>query len=325
MSKTSSPLPTVITVSGEVPAESLGVTMLHEHLIHRLSIHSGKADNTCLDVDLMAEELGAFRDAGGGTICDATPIDVGRDPSALRQVAEKSGVQVVSGAGLYQLEVWPDEMLTWSRSQLADHLVCQARGEDAGISAGFLGEIASHNEPHDDWEKYQLLDAERTLFAALADAQRRTGLAIYTHACLGRGGVAQLRVLSEAEARMSQVVIGHCDGQFHEDVEQDMSYYRILLEQGAWLGFDMFGWEQMAPDAERFRRIAALVGEGFADRIVISTDTCRLSQLRCHGGRGFGYLFTNVLPGLRQAGLSESDIHQMTVTNPATVLAKQST
>ena len=76
-----------------MPIENLGVVLPHEHAIHRITIHSGKADNTMVDVELLAEELRLFKAAGGGTICDVTPVNVGRDPAALREVSRRSRIQ----------------------------------------------------------------------------------------------------------------------------------------------------------------------------------------------------------------------------------------
>ena len=102
--------PDVPTVTGRVPAIELGVTLMHEHVIHRISNYSHKNDNTCVDVDLAAEELMIFRDKGGGTVCDVTPIGVGRDPLALREVSERSGVHIVSAVGLYDPCTYPEEI-----------------------------------------------------------------------------------------------------------------------------------------------------------------------------------------------------------------------
>ena len=309
------------TVLGDVPIEELGVVLPHEHVIHRISIHSGKADNTMVDVALLAEELRRFKAAGGGTICDVTPVNVGRDPAALREVSRLSGVHIVSGLGLYQLDVWTADMLAMSRAQLADFLIRESRGASSGVAAGFLGEIASHNEPeHADWRKYRLTEKEAEVFEAVADAQRATGLWISTHASQGRHGVAQLRCLADAGAEPSRVVVGHCDAQHHDDPALDFDYYNKLLDFGAMLEFDLFGWTEMGPDEVRCERIAELARQGHTDRVLLSTDTCRLSQLHRNGGRGYDYLFTHVLPGLRRAGVGENDLRTMTVGNPARIL-----
>lgn len=310
------------TVRGEVETRMLGTTLPHEHVIHRITNQSHNPDNTCVDIPLAAEELTIFRQAGGGTVCDVTPIGVGRDPRALQEVSRISGVHIVSGLGLYEFSVWPPELRRMSLDALADFLVREANGGATGVAAGLLGEISSHNErDHADWRRYRLTKEEVNVFRAVAQAQHRTGLAVSTHASLGRAGVAQLRTLLEAGADPQRVVIGHCDAQTHEDMTLDMDYYHSLLKQGAWLEFDLFGWEQLAPDARRFERVAALVREGFGDRTLISTDTCRRSQLHRFGGRGFDFLFARVLPGLRRAGISEQAIRQMTIANPARILA----
>lgn len=313
----------VRTVLAEVEARLLGATLPHEHVIHRISNQSHNPDNTCVDIPLAAEELSLFRKAGGGTVCDVTPIGVGRDPRALQEVSRIAGVHIVSGLGLYEFSVWPPELRRMSVEALADFLVQEANGGAAGVAAGLLGEISSHNErEHADWRRYRLTPEEANVFSAVARAQRRTALAVSTHASLGRGGVAQLRTLLEAGAEPQRVVIGHCDAQTHDDMALDMDYYHAILKQGAWLEFDLFGWEQLAPDAKRFERVAALVREGFGHRLLISTDTCRRSQLHRFGGRGFDFLFARVLPGLRRASVSEEALRQITIANPARILAR---
>ena len=313
---------TAHTVLGDVDPAALGVTLMHEHVIHRISIHSGQADNTCVDVDLVAGELARFGAAGGGTICDVTPMNVGRDPAALQEVSRRSGVHIVSAVGLYQLEVWSDAMLALSRAELADAIVREAEGGTSGVAAGFLGEIASHNEDQADWRQYELWEKEIEVFQAATDAQRRTGLFLSTHAAFGRNGVAQLRVIADAGGDTSRVIIGHCDAMSHDDPALDFDYYDQLLAFGAMIEFDLFGWQDVFfDDRVRIERLAELGRRGHADRVLLATDTCRISQLHANGGRGFDYLQSFVIPALRDAGVSESDIRKMTVTNPAAVLS----
>ena len=149
----------VRTVTGGLDADDLGVVLPHEHLIHSISIHSGRADNTCLDVDLAAAECRRFREAGGGAICDVTPLGLGRDVAALRAVSQASGVPVVSALGLYDTWTQPDEVRGRPARVVADYL---ERGSEG---SGLIGEIASHNESgHADWRRYALYASERDLF-----------------------------------------------------------------------------------------------------------------------------------------------------------------
>ena len=310
----------ISTVTGPLPPNHLGVTLPHEHIIHRVETHSGNPDNRFDDMALMAEELVALKRAGGGAVCDVTPLGLGRDPCALREVSRRSGVTVISGVGLYQTEVLPAELAALSEEALTDELVREIEGGKSGIPAGLIGEIASHNSESASWLTYGLTEAETRVFRAAAQAQRRTGRAIYTHASLGRPGVAQLRTLIDAGADPERVIIGHCDAQVHTSIDEDLAYYHEILREGASLGFDLFTWTELASDADRFDRVVALTQEGYAERVLLSTDTCRRSQLHRFGGRGFDSLLHYILPELRRAGVPESAIRQMTVLNPARLL-----
>ena len=50
---------------------------------------------------------------------------------------------------------------------------------------------------------------------------------------------------------------------------------------------------------------------------MLSNDICELGQLAEYGGVGYDNVITNVLPLLRERGVSDADIHQMTVVNPS--------
>ena len=304
------------TITGATPAAELGIVAPHEHLIFDVSIHSGRADNRCEDVELMIGEVARFADAGGGAICDVTPEGLGRDWRALREISVATGVAIVSGVGLYTRDVFPAELRTAGRQPIADYL--RRRADET--HAGLIGEVASKNAELPDWRGYRMADHEVALFQAAADAQRDRGLTVTTHASLGRAGVAQLRVLEEAGATMDRVVVGHCDAHLHEDGTLDHDYYGELLRFGAVLEFDLFGWTELGSDAMRYQRIAELCAGGWQHRILLSTDTCRLSQLHARGGRGFTYLFDSVLPGLRDAGVSADAIEAMTVATPRRLL-----
>jgi phosphotriesterase-related protein len=52
-----------------------------------------------------------------------------------------------------------------------------------------------------------------------------------------------------------------------------------------------------------------------------SGDGLSLVQLVTYGGPGYANVIENFLPMLRERGVSEADIHQMTVTNPARAFA----
>jgi phosphotriesterase-related protein len=311
----------VMTVTGQVSGELLGPTSVHEHLHCDISVHSGREDNILTDVPVMAEELAYVRHAGGHTIVDVTPEGVGRNPAMLKAISQGSGVQVVSGIAFYTEETYPAWVRGSTETQLADYFVREIEEGRDGVRAGLIGELASHNENQPEPAAYRLTEGETHVFRAAAQAQQRTGVAITTHASLGRGGHAQLTVLEQAGADLSRVAIGHCDAHWHADPERDLDYYLPILARGAFCSFDLIGWCELAPDEVRAERIATLARLGYARQIVLGSDTCRRSQLHANGGRGLDFLWMSFLPRLRAHGVTESDIGSMLVDAPRRLLA----
>ena len=74
------------------------------------------------------------------TIVDATTIGIGRDPMALVNVAEATGVNIVMGAGYYVDMVHPSDMDDRSEEQLASQIV-----EELTVGVGGTGSSGWHN------------------------------------------------------------------------------------------------------------------------------------------------------------------------------------
>jgi phosphotriesterase-related protein len=314
--------PQIITVTGAIPASELGPTLAHEHLYSDFSVFSGRPDNHFTVPDEVIQELQCFRQAGGGCIVDVTPEGTGRDPVQLRNISRASGVRVISGIAFYEESTFPAWVPKASVEQIADYFILQlVEGQD-GVRAGVIGELTSHNEPEPKPSAYRLRPLECRVFEAAAIAQQATGACITTHAALGRAGHAQLDVLERAGVDLSRVIIGHCDAHWHENPKQDFDYYLPILERGACCEFDLIGWTELAPDDVRADRVAALVAQGYASQMLLATDTCRLSHLRCHGGRGYDFLWTSFLPRLRSRGVSEAQIHSILVETPRRMFAR---
>jgi len=313
-------MPEIMTVTGPIESSDLGTTLAHEHLCCDLSVHSGRSDNDLTDIGGMIGEMPAFRAAGGRSMIEMTCEGIGRNPARLRELSSISGVLIVSGIALYDYSTWP----AWARDadvgMIADFFTAQIVEGTDGVRAGVIGEIPSHNGTEPNPRMYRLDEHERRLFQAAAQAQRRTGVGIITHASLGRGGHAQLDALEQAGAELSRVAIGHCDAQWHSDAEKDLAYYLPILERGAFCAFDLVGWSELMPDDVRAERVAALAQMGYAEQTLLSTDTCRRSHLRANGGRGLDHIFVSFLQRLRQQGVTEAQIQAMMVDAPRRLL-----
>jgi predicted metal-dependent phosphotriesterase family hydrolase len=306
----------VQTVLGPVDPATLGVTLPHEHTQIALWHIESRWDYWQLtrDADLIATELGAFRDAGGGTIVDLTLPGVGRDSAWLQGVARATGLNVVMGCGWYRTAYYPPELLVDRRSvdSLADELVREiSEGVgDGRVRPGIIGEIGT--------DKPWISALEERVHRAAARAARRTGLALTTHAVLSPVGLDQLTIFEAEGADPTRVVIGHADSYPHLD------HYLAIVERGASVEFDFLGMSftpaERLGEGRVIELLCELLARGHVERVLLSQDVCHDSQLSHYGGNGYTYLARTFLPRLREAGVSDAEIATMTVDNPRRLL-----
>ena len=57
----------------------------------------------------MVNEVGYFKECGGGSIVEATTIGINPDWEFLKQVSESSGVHIIAGTGHYMGYTLPEE------------------------------------------------------------------------------------------------------------------------------------------------------------------------------------------------------------------------
>lgn len=309
-------MPHVMTVQGPVDPSTLGFILPHEHTQCTLWHIQDRWDYWELTQDepVILEELAAFKEAGGTALADLTLPGIGRDPLWLRRISERSGIGIVMGGGWYRTAYYPPETLIDKRSveSLAEELVHDATvgvGE-TGIRTGILGEIGT--------DKPWVTPSEERVFRAVARCARRTGLAISTHAILSDVGAAQLTILEEEGVDPGRVVIGHADSY------PILDHYLSLIARGASIEFDFLGMSFTPMEQYGEGRIVDLLLEllhrGHADRILLSHDVCHNSQLRHYQGNGYTYLSSTFLPRLRERGVGDAEIDQITKVNPRRLL-----
>jgi phosphotriesterase-related protein len=345
----------VWTVSGPVSPEELGLTLHHEHLlvdgasffeladsedaeafaaspltpelVPRVRTAScSNRDNLRLDnVDLAAGELDEYARLGGRAIVDVTSsVGLGRNPAGLRAIAERTGLHVVMGCGFYCEYSHPDSVARASVDELTEFILRELRDGADGIRAGVIGEIGINGQ-----ERGSLLfvgemtpDEEKALRAA-SRACLETGAAVCIHQPNRSEAVPViLRVLGEEEVPPDRVILGHMSS------VPDFDVHLAALEEGFWIAYDNFGMAQLAnaryrplSDEQRIEWLLEVFRRGFGDRVLVSQDVWCKVQLRRFGGEGYGHILRTIVPKLLEDGLSEADIDQLLVRNPATVLA----
>lgn len=108
----------------------------------------------------------------------------------------------------------------------------------------------------------------------------------------------------------------------HSDYRLDPAYNRAIVEAGATVELDWIGDNRATPawDEHLCAIVADLVGDGFGERILVSTDVSRMSDLAILGGKSYGYLLETFVPRLRERGLGDRELTTLLVDNPRRLL-----
>lgn len=301
----------MITVSGAVSPDQLGITHSHEHVIFDYFHLFPTYDVIFTDENVAVWELEQFRAAGGGTLVDCTVPGLGTDHAALRRISERSGVQIVVGCGWYRERIYDEDVLTRTSSDLAQVLIDQIEHgfADTSVRAGFIGEIGTERGP--------ITPAEERVFRAAAAAQLATGVGIWTHTThFGERALEQIDLIEECGVSTDRIVVSHLG-----DLE-DCSQLLEIAARGAYVSIDNIGYagDGYPGDDVRANSVKELVSAGFVDQIVIGEDIGQRSALKSYGGRGFDWLIREFVPRLGALGIDEAALQAITTDNVARAL-----
>ena len=346
------PSPTVATVTGPVAREGLGVTLMHEHILNDCTCwwrgrdpdfaspirdlpvsasilsrlkHDPFAcrDNCALsDEELAVAELLEFAAEGGATVVDPTCRGIGRAPEALVRISKASGLNIVMGAGYYLQSSHPPELAQMSAEDVARELVAEHRDGvgTEGVPIGLIGEIGVSAD---------FTQEERKSLRGAAIAALETGLPLMIHLPGWERLAHEVLDMVAAEGQpLDRVILCHMNPSW-----DDADYQRALADRGAFLEYDMIGMDywyddqqvQCPSDEDCAGAIAALVRDGYLDRLLLSQDVFLKMMLTPFGGNGYAHVQRHFLPRLLRHGLSEGDLETLMVANPAAALCAYTT
>jgi phosphotriesterase-related protein len=302
------------TLAGDLAPESItSPALFHEHL----SIHYpiGTPTSFSDDVALIVEEVKLAKADGVGLIVDGGHPDMKRDLDALRRISTEADLPIVGSGGYYMQRSYPAEIATKSADEIGDTLVSEAKAGRLGA----FGEIGQDGGV--------LTTDETKVFQAVAKAQIRTGLPIFTHnAYTGTrptqtpvprdAGLKQLDVLEAAGAKASSIAIGHvcC----LDDPKAEIAI--ALAKRGVFVGFDRVTIA-LVSDAQKATTIMAMVEAGYASHVLLSSDFYSGRSLKKNGGPGIAQTVTVFGPMLLKAGMPEAMLKSILVDNSRRFLA----
>lgn len=307
----------VMTVTGPVPADRLGPTLMHEHVFLDLTRDVAGRNSLLNDPELASRELARYREAGGVTLVDQTTGGLrGHDHDllptkhalAVRDIARRTGLQVVLGAGWYREPYYERRLWRMRTDQIAEELVRDVTvGIDGtDVRAGLLGEIGAHFT----W----VSPAEERVFRAVARAHRRTGVTVATHALNSPVGLEQLDILREEGVDPRRVIVGHCQSYpYHE-------YHAEIARRGAYVSFDRLGVANPYEHERMLELVLEMLGAGLTRHVLFSQDVCWRTDYVAYGGRGYAFVLTGLREELLARGVSAEQFQEITVENPRRAL-----
>jgi phosphotriesterase-related protein len=318
-------MPTVETVLGPVEIADLGVTLMHEHVVilnpEIAANVPGVWDPEKGEAEARAK-LVSLKAAGVDTIVDLTVIGLGRDVARVKRIVEGTGLNVIVATGMYVFTDMPTYFRVRTpgfRSEipaLLENLFTTEITEGiagTGIRANIFKCVTDVNG--------LTVDVEHIL-RSVARAHKRTGAPISTHTnpALKRGEDQQ-RVFLDEGVDLTRVIIGHSGD------STDLDYLTGLMDAGSYCGMDRFGLDMITAAEPRIATVVELVKRGYAPKLVLShdasawTENFEASLPNPMPDWHLEYITRQVLPELSARGVSDDDIKQMMVTNPANIFS----
>jgi 5-phospho-D-xylono-1,4-lactonase len=315
----------VQTMLGDITPDQLGVTNCHDHLIRSggLEVVHDK-DFLIDDVDLSAQEMLYFIEAGGKTIVDMDPINCGRNVQKMLELARRveGKGHVILTTGFQKGEFYDNRchwVATCTVDQIARLLVAEIQeGLDKHSYNGPIVErVSAKAGVIKAGTSYGVITPfEKKAIQAVAMAQQATGAAVITHTQAGTMAMEQVKLFKEYGADLGKLVISHVQR------NPDLHLHQRLVDTGVTLCYDGPARIKYFSDNVYAELINGLVKGGYQKQIVLSMDAGRASYHRARGyGYGIDYMLTDFVPRLRDEGLSQAAVDDILINNPARVLA----
>jgi phosphotriesterase-related protein len=322
-------LATVQTARGPVNSSQLGTTLMHEHVfVLDTEIAQNYPEDWGEEEKRIADAVGRLNELksrGVDAIVDLTVIGLGRYIPRIRRIAEQTQIHIIVATGIYTYSDLPFYFhfrgpgTTMGGPELMTEMFVRDIKEGiagTGVRAGILK--CATDEPG------VTKDVERIL-RAVAQAHRRTGVPISTHThARKRVGLEQQRIFREEGVDLSRVIIGHSGD------TTDRAYLEELIANGSYIGMDRFGIDIILSFEDRVKTVAEMCKRGHAGKMVLSHDAACYNHWlperplpamlpRWH----YLHIHNDVLPALREKGVSEQQLLAMLVENPRKIFEQQ--
>ena len=302
-------------LKGSVEIDALGLILPHEHLFTDLRgphVPDYARGDPSMVVQVVAPYLADAEAAGVTALVECSTVGVGRNLEILEHLAQATSIQIVPPTGVYRDAFIPEALREKRQEELAELWTKELTEgiEGTSIRAGFIKLAMSDDGP-------TALEV-RNLNAA-ARASHNTGAVIASHTIGGRIAGAEMDVLEAAGLDLHRFIW------VHAQTEPDVSIVKAAARRGAYVELDSVGAPYQS-QTDLIDTVIALIESGLTEHILLSHDAGwyqpgRPDGLPESGYRGYTALGRDFIPALLERGVSDEQIHQITVKNPGTAFA----
>ncbi|HLI53044.1 MAG TPA: hypothetical protein VKU88_01850 [Acidimicrobiales bacterium] len=317
----------VQTVRGPLDVSDLGRTYMHEHIfVLTPDVQLNYPEEWGSEEERVADAVAKLKAAaaqGVRTFVDPTVVGLGRYIPRIQRVAEQvPELNIVVATGCYTYDQVPfffyyrgpalaavvgadvpDPMVDMFVKDITEGIA------GTGVRAAFLKCAIDHQG---------MTEGVARVMRAVARAHRQTGapITVHTHPDSHTGLEVKKLLCDEEGVDPTRVVLGHSGD------TSDVDHLQELADHGFILGMDRFGINVGTTFEARCDTVVEMCRRGYADRMVLSHDAaCYIdwidpNVLAAMNQWHYGHIHDDVLPYLREHGVSEEQIDTMLVSVP---------
>jgi phosphotriesterase-related protein len=305
--------PLIQHVNGTQKVSSNDIWLTHEHILvdfvgaDSIQPNSWNHETVIREVFPFLEDLKEFK---VNYFVDATPNYLGRDVLLLKEIANRTGIRIITNTGLYGArndKFIPEYAWKMTAENLAGMWISEFENgiDGTSIKPGFI-KIGIDNAD-------TLSPMHEKLVRAAALTHLKTGLTIASHTGKAEGLWPQLKILKEEGVSPEAFIWVHAQSENNND------NYLKAAKMGCWIILDGLGWEL----DKHVEKILFAKQNGILSRILISHDAGWYDPQKKESQniKAYTNIFTKLYPELKSKGFSEDEFKLLISVNPSKAYA----
>ena len=309
-----------MTVNGKLPASKVKMVLEHEHIVTNFvgadSIKKPPLDKT-VALEIIVPYFNRLKLQGVNLLMEYTPAYLGRDPLLLKEIADKTGINIVTNTGFYAAvdkKYLPPLVYNATIEKIAGIWEDEFKNgiDGTSIRPGFIKLSVGNGK---------LDSIESKLLKAGIMVSKRTGLTIAVHTGDFEAANDEYQIVVADNHDPSKLVWVHAQHGTNDQRKQ-------LAEKGVWISMDGVNENKLE---EYIEAILFFKEKNLLHRLLISQDdgwsvvsngSYDLLELFDNGNIApYESILVKLIPALKKKGISDQEINLLMRTNPVNCFA----